>query len=237
MSTRCFRPSVESESKDQPGCGNGRTRGRQGQLDWLVIAKALKMDPEKTKSKNKGISVSRISQTRESLHIIWILKLPLYVSVSLPPEAVVHEGGMRHVSFQKDITKLKTIAQTPCKTMPPLGIPKRVRRGKHHNPQVGQSKIFCWSEDLNVCQGSKAKPNMMVKVNKGIVQSRPGMCVCVFSNSCRCLYHNRLRSASQEWQEMKAGSGLNCKAPAGPLFVMYVGDNPVIPVHSKNPSS
>ena len=41
-----FIPSIESESKDQPGCCNGRTRGRQGQLYWLVIAKALKMDPD-----------------------------------------------------------------------------------------------------------------------------------------------------------------------------------------------
>lgn len=82
-----FIPSIESESKDQPGCGNGRTRGRQGQLYWLVIAKALKMDPSKSKNKRyTGIPVSRNpSNTRITSYHLNLANCQLCVSVSLPP--------------------------------------------------------------------------------------------------------------------------------------------------------
>ena len=246
-----FIPSIESESKDQPGCGNGRTRGRQGQLYWLVIAKALKMDPDpnrthlvfqnvKKQKVYRYIPVSRNpSNTRITSYHLNLANCHCMYHVSLPQKVL---KGRRHAACQLSKgheTKLKNpLRNHPAKPCLLSEFPNAFEEEDIIILMVGQSKIFYRSQDLHVSQGSKAKPNMMVKVNKGIVQSRPGMCVFWISpilvSHCIITSYRQLRKTRNEGKLL---GWIFREAPAGPLFVMYVGDNPVIPVHSKNPSS
>lgn len=195
------------------------------------------------KSKNKrytGILVSRNPSNTITWYHLNLANCHCVYHVSLPPIGI---KWRRHAACQLSKgheTKLKNpLRNHPAKPCLLSEFPNAFEEEDIIILMVGQSKMILPDPKISMLgQGSKAKPNMMVKVNKGIVQSRPGM--CVFWNSPILVSHCIITSYRQLRKTRNEGKLLGWifrEAPAGPLFVMYIGDNPVIPVHSKNPSS